>query len=54
VTHCWKALKESYKFASDLVLIGVGAKSYEHPKSRESKLGQFRNSTLGVSGKIAI
>jgi hypothetical protein len=22
VTHCWKALKESYEFASDLILIG--------------------------------
>ncbi len=32
----------------------VGARSYEHPKSRESKPGQFRDSTLGVPGKSAI
>ncbi len=28
-----------------------GARSYELPKSQESKSGQFRDSTLGVSGK---
>jgi len=28
-----------------------GARSYERPKSRESKPGQFRDSTLGVPGK---
>ncbi len=32
----------------------VGVRSYERPKSRESKLGHFRNSTLGVPGKSAI
>jgi hypothetical protein len=32
----------------------LGARSYEHPKSRESKPGQFRDSTLGVPGKRAI
>ncbi len=32
----------------------VGAKKYEFPKSRESNLGQFRDSSLGVSGKSAI
>jgi hypothetical protein len=32
----------------------VGVRSYEVPKSRESKLGQFRDSTLGVPGKRAI
>jgi hypothetical protein len=32
----------------------VGARSYEVPKSRESKPGQFRDSTLGVPGKRAI
>ncbi len=31
-----------------------GAKSYERLNSRESKSGQFRDSTLGVSGKRAI
>jgi hypothetical protein len=29
-------------------------RSYERPKIQESKQGQFRDSTLGVSGKIAI
>jgi hypothetical protein len=29
-------------------------RSYEHSKSRESKPGQFRDSTLGVPGKKAI
>jgi hypothetical protein len=32
----------------------VGARSYECPKSRESKPGQFWDSTLGVSGQRAI
>jgi len=32
----------------------LGVKSYEHLKSQESKLGQFRDSTLGVPGKRAI
>jgi hypothetical protein len=32
----------------------LGARSYERPKSRESKPGQFRDSTLGVPGKRAI
>jgi hypothetical protein len=32
----------------------LGAKSYERPKSQESKLGQFWDSTLGVPGKNAI
>jgi hypothetical protein len=30
------------------------ARSYERPKSRESKPGQFRDSSLGVSRKRAI
>jgi len=29
----------------------VKARSYERPKSQEFKLGQFRDSTLGVPGK---
>jgi len=32
----------------------VGARSYECPKSRESKPGHFRDYTLGVPGKSAI
>jgi hypothetical protein len=45
-TWRWKALNESYKFGSELVLIG--ARSYDGPKSWESKPEQFRDSTLGV------
>jgi hypothetical protein len=50
----WKALEESYNFGSDLVPTEFGVKSYERPKSRESKPGQFRDSTLGVPGKRTI
>jgi hypothetical protein len=32
----------------------VRARSYEHPKSWESKPGQFRDFTLGVPGQRAI
>ncbi len=32
----------------------VEARSYERPKSRESKSGQFQHSTLGVPGQRAI
>jgi hypothetical protein len=52
--QCWKALDESCNIASNLVPIEVGARSYDRPKSRESKLGQFRDSTLGVPGQKAI
>jgi len=31
-----------------------GARSYERPKSRQSKPGEFRDYTLGVPGKKAI
>ncbi len=31
-----------------------GARSYELPKSQESKSGQFRDSILGISGKKVI
>jgi hypothetical protein len=53
-THCWKALEESYKFASDLIPIRGLSWSYELPKSRESNPGQFRDSSLGVLGIKAI
>jgi hypothetical protein len=33
---------------------GVGARSYEVPKSWDSNPGEFRDSTLGVSGKSDI
>ncbi len=54
VIHRWKALKESYKFASDLIPIGGRAKIYELVKFRESKPGQFQDSSLGVPGQKAI
>jgi hypothetical protein len=38
-THCWKALEESYKFASNLVPIQGSAGSCDLPKFRESKPG---------------
>jgi len=52
VTHRWKTLKESYKFSLDPS--EVRAKSYELTKSREFKLGQFRDFSLGVPGQKAI
>jgi hypothetical protein len=52
-TWRWKALFEGYNFGSDLVRSEVGARSYVCPKSRDSNLGQFRDSTLGVPGKRA-
>jgi hypothetical protein len=53
-TWRWKALEESYNFGSNLVSIQTRARSYDCPKSRESKPGQFRDSTLRVPGKRAI
>jgi hypothetical protein len=52
-THHWKALEESYKFASDLTPIGGLNKELWATKSWESKPGQFRDS-LGVPGKSVI
>jgi hypothetical protein len=53
-TWRWKALEESYNFGSKLVRSELGARSYERPKSWESKPGQFQDSILGVPGKRAI
>jgi hypothetical protein len=54
-THHWKALKESYKFDLDLVLIGGLSKELwpcEVPEVQsETILGQFRDSALGVLGR---
>jgi hypothetical protein len=47
-THCCKALEESYKISLDSSQSEVWAGSYKLPKSRESKPGQFRDSSLGV------
>jgi hypothetical protein len=48
----WKAFDESYNIGSSRS--EVEARSYARPKSRESKSGQFRDSTLGVPGQKAI
>jgi hypothetical protein len=53
-THHWKALKESYKFTLNLIWSKVRTRSYELAKPQESKLGQFQDSSLGVSGQKAI
>jgi hypothetical protein len=51
-TRLWKALKESYKIASDSSQSKVWPRSYGCPKSQECKPGQFWDSTLGVPGKM--
>jgi hypothetical protein len=53
-THRWKALEESYKFIQTSSQSKVWTRSYELPKSWESKLGHFRDSSLGVPGQKAI
>jgi hypothetical protein len=53
-THRWKALNESYEFASNLIPIrGLSKKLWTH-KIPKSKSGQFRDSSLGVPGLKAI
>jgi hypothetical protein len=41
VTRRWKTLEESYNFGQTSSRSEFGAKSYEHPKSRDSNLGQI-------------
>ncbi len=53
-TWRWKALKESYNFGSDLVLIRLGSQEIWAPKVPGLQPGQFRDSNLGVPGKRAI
>jgi hypothetical protein len=57
-THRWKALKESYKFALDLILIGGLSKELWIAKVSGIQIGtisgQFRDSHLGVPGQKAI
>jgi hypothetical protein len=53
-TWRWKALKESYKIALDLIPIRGPSKKFWCPKSRESKPRQFRDSSLRVPGKSDI
>jgi hypothetical protein len=54
VTHRWKALKENYKFSSDLIPIGGLSKEFWATKIPGVQTEQFRDSSLGVSGKSAI
>jgi hypothetical protein len=53
-THHWKLSRRVTSLLQTLFQSEVWARGYEHPKSRESKPGQFRDSTLGVLGKSAI
>jgi hypothetical protein len=43
-----KLLKRATRLVQTSLRSEVGARSYDSPKSRESKPGQFRDSTLGV------
>jgi hypothetical protein len=52
--HRWKALEESYKFASTSSQLEVWTRSYDLAKSWESKSRQFRDSSLGVPGQKTI
>jgi hypothetical protein len=57
-THHWKALKENYKFASDLIPIGGMSKELWASKVPWLQTGivsgQFWDSHLGVPGQTAI
>jgi hypothetical protein len=53
-TWRWKDLDEGYKFGSDLVAIRPGSRELWAPKVLGLHPGQFRDSNLGVPGKIAI
>jgi len=50
----WKDIDEGYKFGSDLVAIRPGSRELRAPKVPGLHPGQFRDSNLGVPGKIAI
>ncbi len=49
-TRRWKAFKEGYKFGSKLVRSEVGARSYDVPKSRESKTETISGLHFGSPG----
>jgi hypothetical protein len=53
-TWRWKALKESYNFGLDLILIRLGGQEIWAPKVLGLQPGQFRVYNLGVPGKKAI
>jgi hypothetical protein len=50
VTHCWKALKESYKFASDLIPIGDLSKKLWSCKVLGVQTKTFSRLLLGNPG----
>jgi len=50
-THCWKALKESYKFASDLVPIGGRSEKLWTPKVPRIQTGTISGPHFGSPGK---
>jgi hypothetical protein len=52
--HRWRLSRRATTLLQTSSWSEVGARSYERPKFRESKLRQFRGSTLGVPGKSAI
>ncbi len=54
VTHIGKLLKRATILLQTSSQSEVWTGSYELPKSRESKPGQFRDSSLGVPGQKAI
>ncbi len=53
-TWRWKALKKSYNFGSDLILIGLCSWELWTLKVPGLQPGQFQDSNLGVLGKRAI
>jgi hypothetical protein len=53
-TWRWKYLGRDTTLVQTSSQSKLRARSYERPKSRESKPGQFRDSNLGVPGKKAI
>jgi hypothetical protein len=50
-THRWKLLRRAISLIQSSSQSEVWAGSYELPKSRESKPGHFRDSSLGVPGQ---
>jgi hypothetical protein len=52
-TWRWKALEESYNIGSYLAPIRLGSREIWTPKVPGLQPGQFRDSNLGVPGKIA-
>jgi len=51
-THCWKALKESYKFSSNLVPIGGWSKKLWMPKVSRVQTGTISGLHFGSREKV--